>query len=54
MNPNWLFLIVPMAILFGVFTAYYMNTYRGLPESIKRAYDKGHTDALRQHYGEDE
>lgn len=29
MNPNWLFLIVPLAVLFGVFAAYYMNTYRG-------------------------
>lgn len=36
MNPNWLFLIVPVSVLFGVFAAYYMNTYEGFSEGQPR------------------
>jgi hypothetical protein len=50
MNPNWLFLIVPAAVMVGVFGAYYANTYKGMgdddPQRVKdHGFEGGASDA---------
>jgi hypothetical protein len=53
MDPLWLFLIVPAAVIVGVFGAYYANTYKGMGDDDAReiaakALDKSYPQVARK------